>query len=270
MRIPESQELEKALQKPDIHHAWENSYRTEENIKFYNLAFDYIADVLKAPPDATLLDAGCGICDYSIRMAKRGFSIVSVDFSQSVLQEAEANISSSGFKDKITLRRENILSLSFDNESFDYILCWGVLMHIPDIELAIYELNRVLKKGGTVVISEGNMSSLESIMMRKLKRILGKQKDDVIKTAAGLEHWAVGPTGKLLSRQADIRWLKEKFESSGFVVKKHVSGQFTELYNRFSSKALIKMIHLINNLWFKYINIPTLAYGNIIIFTKRP
>jgi len=265
----ESKDVEKTFQEADIHRQWEDSYGTEENAKFYEQVFNYIASVLNAQKNSTILDVGCSTGTHSIRLVKRGFSVLAVDYSEYVLKIAELNLQDSSLKDNIKLQHENILSLSFAARTFDYILCWGVLMHIPDIEKAISELDRVLKKDGILVISEANMFSLQSIILRSLKLLLGKEKATVKKTAAGLEYWSLTSSGKLLTREANIRWLKRQFKSKGFTIKKHVSGQFTELYTKFSFGLTIKFIHYFNYLWFKYVRIPHLAFGNIIILEKH-
>lgn len=269
MNISEINDVETTLKKPDVHQQWEDSYRTGENAKFYEQVFDYIKSVLNAQKGATFLDAGCGTGAHSIRLAKRGFSVVAIDFSEYILKRAELNIRSIGLQDKIMLQRESILSLPFADGTFDYILCWGVLMHIPDVEKAISELERVLKKGGILVISEGNMYSLQSIIPRNLRLLLRKGKATVNKTAAGIEYWRSTPAGKLLTRHANVGWLKNKFKSDGFTINKHVSGQFTELYTRFSSHLFRNFIHGFNNFWFKYIKIPYFAFGNILIVQKQ-
>jgi ubiquinone/menaquinone biosynthesis C-methylase UbiE len=264
-----SQELEQTLQKADIHTRWENAYRTSENARYYDLAIQFIATHLKGPETLSLLDAGCGICDYSLRLAEHDFSITAVDFSSSVLANARANIAAAGFEDRIALQRENLLSLSFPDATFDRILCWGVLMHIPEVEQAMNELARVLKPGGTLVISESNMGSLESRVLSGVKRLLGIQKETVVETAAGEEHWATGSFGKLVTRQTNTKWMIAKFEALGLPVQKHVAGQFTELYNRFSSDSLFsKAIHGFNRFWFKRVKLAGPAFGNIIFFKK--
>ncbi|MCP4005222.1 MAG: class I SAM-dependent methyltransferase [bacterium] len=269
MSISQSNDVERTLQKPDIHQQWESSYRTAENETFFEEAFDYITSVLGTQNNGTFLDAGCGTAAHSVRLAERGFVVLAIDFSESILKTADLNLQSSAPRDNIRLQRENILSLSFPAGTFDYILCWGVLMHIVDVEKAISELDRVLKHGGFLVISEANMFSIESIFMRSLKLLLGKEKVTVKKAAAGLEYWELTPSGKLLSRQANIGWLKKKLKSRGFTVSKHVSGQFTEIYTRFSSRLLRKFIHGFNHLWFKYAKIPYFAFGNVLILQKQ-
>lgn len=52
-----------------------------------------------------------------------------------------------------TIRHEDALSLSFDDESLDIIISQDVLEHVPDYYLAMFESFRVLKKGGHMLFS---------------------------------------------------------------------------------------------------------------------
>jgi len=97
----ESKLIENRLARPDIHQQWEAAYRTVENEKFSELAFDYITQILNAPQQSIFLDAGCGTCAHAIRLANRGLLVQAVDFSASVLEVAEANVKASGLETKI-------------------------------------------------------------------------------------------------------------------------------------------------------------------------
>jgi 2-polyprenyl-3-methyl-5-hydroxy-6-metoxy-1,4-benzoquinol methylase len=185
MSVSRDEEVEKTLRGADLHREWETRYRTTQNARFFDMAFRHILSALNAPSCAKWLDAGCGACSHSIRLAAGGFFVVAVDFSESVLEMAEENLRASGLGERIALRRENILSLSFPDETFDSVSCWGVLMHIPDLEKAISELARVLKRGGTIVISEGNMYSLQSLLIRALRKLRGNPKHKTQRTPAG-------------------------------------------------------------------------------------
>lgn len=48
--------------------------------------------------------------------------------------------------------KADICNLPFENNSFDFILCNHVLEHIPDDTLAMQELYRILKPGGTAIL----------------------------------------------------------------------------------------------------------------------
>jgi ubiquinone/menaquinone biosynthesis C-methylase UbiE len=262
--------VERTLAKPDIHQQWQSAYRTTENDKFYDQAFDYIIRILCAPKNSTLLDVGCGTCAHAIRLANHGFIVEAVDFSENILRVAEANIKSKGLDAMIKTRREDLLKLPFKDESFTYVLCWGVLMHIVDLEKAISELARVIKSGGILIISEGNMHSLQSIVLRIMKLLLSNENLNMSKIPAGIEYWDNTTAGILLTREANIRFLIEKCRSHRLIVKRRVAGQFTETYNRTSSRIVKTLIHSINNVWFRYIKIPHLAFGNILICRKEP
>lgn len=120
----------------------------------------------------------------------------------------------------------------------------------------------------TVSISEGNMNSLESILLRNLKLLLRKEKANIKKTPAGLEYWEETTAGELLTRHANISWLIKGFENNGLTVRKRVSGQFTEIYTMFSSSLIKNLIHSFNQFWFKYVRIPYFSFGNIIILQR--
>jgi ubiquinone/menaquinone biosynthesis C-methylase UbiE len=265
----ESKEVEKFLAKPDIHQKWERAYRVAENESFFDRAFDDIAHLVNAPRNSLLLDAGCGSCAHSVRLAKRGFQVQAVDFSESILKKAKLNIKARELQNRISIQKASILCLPFKDESFSYILCWGVLMHIPDVEQALLELARVLKPGGTLIISENNMYSLQSVMRFTLKRLLRLGTAHIKKNPAGIEYWYTGSDGMFLTRQTDIQWLIKQLKNSRFVVRKRIAGQFTDLYGVASSGILKKFIHAFNGFWFKHIKIPHPAAGNIVIVQKQ-
>lgn len=142
-------------------------------------------------------------------------------------------------------------------------------MHIPDLEKAISELSRVLKPGGMLVISEGNMHSFQSMILRGLRRLLGECKGVVKKTLAGMEYWSDSAAAPLLTRQANIGWFVKRLRSKRFVVVKRVAGQFTELYTRVSFRLVKGLIHSFNRFWFRYIKVPHFAFGNMLIVRKE-
>jgi len=65
-----------------------------------------------------------------------------------------ANVSYSEFEpqDK-SIRHEDLLGLTYGDESFDVVLHSDTLEHIPDIDKALSEIWRVLKPGGATVFS---------------------------------------------------------------------------------------------------------------------
>lgn len=91
----------------------------------------------------------------------------------------------------------NILSIPYEDLTFDLIICNHVLEHIPDHRSAMKELNRVLKIGGTAIlqvpISKNSTTTVEDLsisdpVQRELLfgqfdhvRIYGQDYQDILK-----------------------------------------------------------------------------------------
>lgn len=263
----ESQTVETWLKGAEIHQNWIKSYRSGESDTYLECAFDYIIQILDIPESSRILDVGCGSCDKSIRLARRGLAVHGIDLSEQVLEIGKKNIESEGLATKIILQCENIRNLSFKDQQFEYILCWGVLMHIPDIESAVSELSRVLKPGGFIIISENNSTAIEIPFVRAMQ-ILLRRPTTSKKTSLGIENWTRGSDKTLYCRIMNINWLITRFKKENIVVVKRVAGQFTSSYGFTSFGVIKKAIHTFNNFWFKFIRVPQPAMSNIIIFQK--
>lgn len=268
-RNSHSRSVEETLSKPDVHDKWESDFRTAQNSRFYNAALGYIGDQLDPAERPRLLDAGCGIGDYALRLARQGFSVTGIDFSETVLENARAYLARDPAGDRITLHRDTLLDLSFEDDEFDAILCWGVLMHIPDVDAATSELARALRPGGRLAISETNMRSIEAVALRLLRRLTGKGAR-ALRTEAGMEHWADGSAGDLMTRESDIDWLVRRFDHLGLDLRSRCAGQFSESYVRVDNPMGLKFIHWLNWHWFQHVGWAGPAIGNILIFEKRP
>ena len=252
-----------------IHEQWVSAYRTPEAQGFYEVAFDEITRRLNPAPGATILDAGCGSCAKSVLLAARGFNVVGVDFSADALTLAEGTIRHHGVEQRISLRQGDLLNLPFKDGEFSYILCWGVLMHVPNVEGALAELARVLKPGGMLVTSEANMYSLQSLSLRWLKRLLGKGRGRVVRTPAGLVNHEKTTHGELVTRETDVAWYTAECRRLGLTRVARVAGQFTELYVVAPWRPLRRMMHAWNHLWFRFVRMPGPAVANILIFRKQ-
>src|SRR4051812_3728532 len=202
-----SRAVRESLERPAIHEMWEGSYRTGPNERFYEMAFDELVEASGRPEQDRYLDAGCGVCAHSIRLAERGFEVDAVDFSPSALEGARENVAVRGLEDRIRLRQADLVSLPFASEQFPHVLCWGVLMHVPDVAGAIAELARVTAPGGTVLLNEINAASPEARLLRLVEPRVAKSTIRVRRTPAGFEHWTTTDSGPLMWRHIDVRWL---------------------------------------------------------------
>jgi ubiquinone/menaquinone biosynthesis C-methylase UbiE len=106
-----------------------------------------------------ILDAGCGLGVCTVSLRDMGNKVVGVDISPESLQAAERLANRLG-KEDIEFLEANLMELPFEDESFDLILCWGVLMYVPSAEKVFSELVRCLRKDGTLVVAVHRKSAL--------------------------------------------------------------------------------------------------------------
>jgi ubiquinone/menaquinone biosynthesis C-methylase UbiE len=262
-------EPKSTLQAMDIHAAWQRQFRTSENDRFYNLAFDDIARVFGKPDDEAVVDGGCGSATKSLHLAKRGYRVLGLDFSAAILEHARSEAQAAGLAERMEFRQADLTALQLPTAGAKRVLCWGVLMHVPDLPKAVAELSRILKAGGVMVISEGNVRSIQARFLRGLKKSLGKERGEIIATPAGLEYWEDSPTGKLMTRQADIPWLIREFEKHGLKLVERRAGQFSEIYMILPWKPLRWIVHAFNNAWYRFVRLGGMSYGNLLVF-RRP
>jgi SAM-dependent methyltransferase len=109
------------------------------------------------PPDATILDLGCGNGNVAAELAKQGFagSYTGVDFSEGLLDAARKRASGNNFhfvQADLTALDEKTL----DQRPFGLIFSFATLHHIPSREVRLNFLGRVrslLADGGLFVLS---------------------------------------------------------------------------------------------------------------------
>jgi ubiquinone/menaquinone biosynthesis C-methylase UbiE len=116
-----------------------------------------LVEVLDPRPGETVLELAAGPGDTGLLAARSlapGGHLVSTDFAQEMVDAARRRAAELGLDDEVvSFRLEDMTSLSFDDESFDGVVCrWG-LMLVPDIPAAAEEIARVLRPGGRAAIA---------------------------------------------------------------------------------------------------------------------
>jgi len=267
MHKNESEKLEKTLSQPDLHLLWESTYYADRNVHLYDMVFKKLLYFLRKKKIDLILDAGCGNSIHSLKFAANGYRVKGIDFSEEALKLGRANIISHNLQSKIELQKEDILSLSFEDNLFDVVFCWGVLMHISEIEKALSELARVLKKDGIMILAEGNMKSLQTRFAKSWKK---KHSNDIINLKDnGLCFWSETSAGEILVRKTNIKWLIDFMQKRGLKLVKRFPGHFTSFYTRIKNRLLKNCLYFFNDFWFKVVRNSSLAETNILIFSKK-
>jgi ubiquinone/menaquinone biosynthesis C-methylase UbiE len=117
---------------------------------------DGIEDLLNARGvhvGARILDAGCGAGHFATELARRGHSLCGLDLSAPMLAEARERVKNASLA--LPLVRGDLLALPFRRQSFDAVLCRGVLNDLLDDASraeALSALAKVLRPGGALVM----------------------------------------------------------------------------------------------------------------------
>jgi ubiquinone/menaquinone biosynthesis C-methylase UbiE len=262
------------LAKPQIHEAWECNYLSPGLDGFYNAAFARIVEELGDTAGKNILDLGCGYCYHTQRLAASGLSIIAADFSESALVRARETLAKAGLEHRVELRQADATKLPFPDASFDNVLIWGVLMHIPEAEKALLQAARVLKPGGKLVLAENNAHSLDVVFVERLinfiKLMIGRKPHERHRARLGIEEWQRAETGGLMVRKTDMAALAKFCDGLGLDLDKRFAGQFTEIYTRVKAPGIKRAIQSFNQFYFQKVGLPGPSMGNILIFRKRP
>jgi ubiquinone/menaquinone biosynthesis C-methylase UbiE len=238
--------LAKTYEDFGIHDRWEAAYRGHPALDHFNdLLLDKALRILQPAPGSKFLDAGCGVGDHSFRIRRRGYRVVGVDISNTILQRARQKAAQDP-ELKVEFQREMLETLSFPDASFDYIHCRGVLMHIPEWERALGELCRVLRPGGGIIIIENNDKSLYSSIARLVHRF--GNKFDMEKTESGIELRSVNTADPFLVRTANVAHLHRTLERFGVNPVKTFASEFLDV-RKFPAGAMRSLAIQFNRAW---------------------
>ena len=106
---------------------------------------DTLMRSLDLPPDAQILDAGCGSGRNMVDFARLGV-VTGVDISDASVERAR-------LRDVGEVVQCSITALPFADEHFDLAVCLDVIEHIEDEQGALRELYRVVRPGGSLLIA---------------------------------------------------------------------------------------------------------------------
>ena len=117
-----------------------------------NAAFELETPAVRAAVDGlapgVALDAACGTGRHAEHLAACGHSVIGVDSSPEMLEQARRRVPSAD------LRLGELVELPVDDHTIDLAVCALAISHLPDPAPVIAELARVVRPGGHVVISD--------------------------------------------------------------------------------------------------------------------
>jgi SAM-dependent methyltransferase len=131
---------------------WAHQYDQEVN-PLIAIETPYVEQILATLPIDHALDAATGTGRHALWLAKRGIQVTGFDQSPEMLAEAQAAATRNRLP--IDFQPGSLEErLPFIDAQFDLVICALALCHVEQLQAAISEFARVLKPGGTLLISD--------------------------------------------------------------------------------------------------------------------
>jgi malonyl-CoA O-methyltransferase len=124
---------------------WAKSYPPRAHNPLMELEQRTVLSLLPDVAGLTVVDSGCGTGRYLRELKERGANAIGIDLSAAMLTRAR----------HVTpgLLRADMCAMPIDSTCVDLVVCGLALGDVPDIELALVEMARVLRPGGSIVYS---------------------------------------------------------------------------------------------------------------------
>jgi SAM-dependent methyltransferase len=113
-----------------------NEHITEGYEALYDIAF-------RSEPNGLVLDLGCGTGAHSVRLAKRGFAVVSVDLTLPGVKSARQRLTEAGLPALAVVADAE--HLPFRDKAIDVVWASLLLHHFPRLDRLPQEIRRVTR-----------------------------------------------------------------------------------------------------------------------------
>jgi ubiquinone/menaquinone biosynthesis C-methylase UbiE len=127
--------------------SWAEFYDEPGN-QLIDLEQPIVREILDGLPIGVALDAACGTGRHSTYLAALGHEVIGVDSSAAMLRRAREKVPEGEFHEA------DLHDLPLPDGHVDLVVCALALMHVPDLEPVLAEFVRVLRPGGSLVISD--------------------------------------------------------------------------------------------------------------------
>ncbi|MFD6274474.1 class I SAM-dependent methyltransferase [Streptomyces sp. NPDC060209] len=134
----------------DVYQAWAPHYDAPGN-QMIDIEQPVVRRILDGLPVGTALDAACGTGRHTTYLWELGHDVIGVDASPEMLAQARKRLPDVAFH-KADLHR-----LPLPDNAVDTVVCALALTHVSDLTPVLAEFARVLRPGGSLVISDAHL-----------------------------------------------------------------------------------------------------------------
>ena len=136
----------------------------------------------------SVLDIACGkgasLIPAALKVGLDG-SVLGIDFSENMITQTRQHVETLNMK-QVSLRQMDAEAIAYEDQSFDAVLCGLSIAFFSDSRLALSEMTRVLKTGGTLGISSWKRKAQKSVLASVHESLFGDEnrKENVKVTAS--------------------------------------------------------------------------------------
>lgn len=205
---------------------------------------DWLFDKYNFKENISILELGCGNgihWEGRIEQLPKGCKLTLSDFSEGMLDLVREKYSS--YKN-VSFCNIDIQSIPFESDSFDIIIANHMLFHVPDLNKALLEVQRVLKKGGYFYSATDGNGGMRPFLYEAIKQFDPKTEAFTEKLPFNLqngseilslyfnsvERFDYENVLAITKTEDLIEWLKSTTSISGFSEE-----NLTNLYNYFEN-----------------------------------
>ena len=166
--------------------------------------FVWAAQQMPIPSGADILDVGCGPAWFwpeAVTVWPRDISLTLVDQSAGMVEEAMARCSTLSLAN-VTGLTADAVSLPFPDGSFDAVMAMHMLYHVTDAERAIAEFYRLLRPGGTLLVTCNGADNMRELY--RLTTVFGSPDID--------------PSAVAFSFERGQRLIRERFGNAALTI----------------------------------------------------
>lgn len=98
-------------------------------------------------PEDTMLEIGCGTGNATIPLSQYVKKITAIDISEEMMLKAAEKAKEEG-RENITFRQKDLLELDIEQESYDVVAAYNVLLYMKNQEKVLEKIYDILKPGG--------------------------------------------------------------------------------------------------------------------------
>jgi SAM-dependent methyltransferase len=144
---------------------WE--YASEERLAVRNAVYrdfltegenadDVAFEIVQELEPKTVLEVGCGMGEFAQRVSDGlGADVTAIDLSPRMVELSRQR--------GVDAEVADVQQLPFADDEFDCVVANWVLYHVPDLELALREIVRVLRPGGRLVATTVGVDNMREV-----------------------------------------------------------------------------------------------------------